>query len=280
MNEQTKRGTALITGASSGIGATYADRLARRGYDLLLVARDQARLDAIALRLRRETGVRVETLQADLTVAAERERVAQRLERDAAISLLVNNAGVAASGPLVGADMQGLEAMIGLNVVAVTRLAAASATAFAARGQGTIINIASVLALAPELFNGVYSATKAYVLNFTQALQRELADHGVRVQAVLPGATRTELWARSGTDIASLPADMLMDVDEMVDAALAGLELGETVTIPSLPDPREWDAFTALRLSLAPRLSLAHAAPRYASPDAASQAALARGAES
>lgn len=264
MNNNSERGLALITGASSGIGATYADRLAQRGFDLLLVARNQARLDELAARLRATTGARVDTLKADLTVAADVAQVAQRLSSDPAISMLVNNAGVAVSGSLLGADPQRLENMISLNVVAVTQLAVAAATAFAARERGTLINIASVLALVPELYNGAYSGTKAYVLNLTQALQNELNPKGVRVQAVLPGATRTDLWERAGIDIANLPPDMLMDVDEMVDAALAGLDLGETVTIPSLPDTRDWDAFSVARLSMAPRLSLQHAASRYA----------------
>ena len=263
MNKHNEHGLALITGASAGIGATYADRLARRGFDLLLVARNQPRLDDLAARLRAETGVNVETWQADLTVAAEVAHVAQRLSSDPAISMLVNNAGVGANGALLGADSDALENMISLNVAAVTRLAVAAATTFAARGQGTLINIASVLALAPELFNGAYSGTKAYVLNLTQALQQELSPRGVRVQAVLPGATRTELWSRAGFDVSNLPPEMLMDVDEMVDAALAGLDLGETVTIPSLPEAGDWDAFNAMRLGLAPRLSLQRAASRY-----------------
>ncbi|MDR3413097.1 MAG: SDR family oxidoreductase [Formivibrio sp.] len=264
MIKQQKHDTALITGASTGIGASYALRLAQRGFDLLLVARDQARLDDLAGRLRADTGVSVETLRADLTVAADVARVAQRLSTDPTISMLVNNAGVAVSTPLLGADPQALENMISLNVVAVTRLAVAAAGAFAARERGTLINVASVLALAPELFNGAYSGTKAYVLNFTQALQQELGPRGVRVQAVLPGATRTELWARAGFDIGNLPSEIVMDVDEMVDAALAGLDLGETVTIPSLPDVADWDAANSARLALAPRLSLQHAASRYA----------------
>ena len=277
MNEHNTHDVALITGASSGIGATYADRLARRGFDLLLVARDQARLDDLAVQLRRKTAVAVEVMKADLTVATDLDRVAHRLASDTAIAMLVNNAGMAASGPLAGADPRQLEAMICLNVVAVTRLAGAATTAFASRGQGTVINIASVLALAPELFNGVYSATKAYVLNLTQAMQQELGKQGVRVQAVLPGATRTELWSRSGTDISSLPPSMLMTVDEMVDAALAGLDLGETVTIPSLPDAGEWEAYTAMRLNLAPRLSLEHAASRYAAPASSAESLAAHG---
>ena len=256
-------GTALITGASSGIGATYAERLARRGHDLLLVARDRARLDALAARLRADTGVAVEVLPADLTQRSELAAVERRLREDARITMLVNNAGIAVAGSLVGADPDRLEAMIQLNVVAPTRLAAAVAQRFAAAGGGTLINVASVLALAPELFNGSYSGTKAYVLNLSQALQHELAPRGVRVQAVLPGATRTELWERAGVELAQLPPSMVMDVNEMVDAALAGLDHGETVTIPSLPDHGDWEAYSAARLALAPNLSRDHAAPRY-----------------
>jgi len=263
MNKQNERGVAVITGASSGIGATYAERLARRGYDLLLVARDQARLVDLAARLRAASGVEVETSRADLTDPSDLAQLAQRLKSDPAISLLVNNAGVAVGGPLVGADPQRLDNMISLNVVAATQLAVAAATAFAARRRGTLINIASILALAPERFNGAYSGTKAYVLNLSQALQEELGPLGVRVQAVLPGATRTELWARADVDIASLPPEIVMEVDEMVDAALAGLDLGEAVTIPSLPDAGDWDAFTAMRRGLAPGLSRQHAAARY-----------------
>ena len=254
--------TALITGASSGIGAVYADRLAKRGHDLILVARDAARLNALAERLRREWDVDVEVLAADLTVREDLIRVEDRLRQDPAIAILVNNAGVAPPGALVGADPDQLDAMIQLNVSAVTRLAVAAATAFAKRGQGTIVNIASVLALAPERFNGAYSASKAYVLNLSLALNEEVGP-AVRVQAVLPGATRTEIWERSGRPISDLPAEMLMEVDELVDAALAGLDQGELVTIPSLPDPADWDAFTAARLKLGPNLSRNHAAARY-----------------
>jgi short-subunit dehydrogenase len=259
----SKHDLALITGASSGIGATYAKRLAQRGFDLLLVARNQTRLDDLAAQLRAGSGVGVETLRADLTVAADVAQVVLRLSSDPAISLLVNNAGIAIIGPLIGSELQRLENMISLNVVAVTQIAVAAATAFAARGQGTLINIASALALVPERYYGAYSGTKAYVLNLTQALEQELSPRGVRVQVVLPGATRTELWARAGIDISYLPPGVVMEVDEMVDAALSGLDLGETVTIPSLPDMLEWEALNRQRLDLAPALSLKHAASRY-----------------
>lgn len=256
-------GTAVVTGASSGIGAVYADRLARRGYDLVLVARDAARLTALAERLARETGVHTEVLQADLTNPADRARVEQRLQSDASITLLLNNAGMAVSGTFLESDIDAVERMIALNVVAPTRLAAAVAKGFAARKAGTLINIASVLALVPEMFSGTYSGTKAYVLNLSKSLQAELGRHGVRVQAVLPGATRTEIWDRAGTPIAHLPQEMLMDVDTMVDAALAGLDQGEEVTIPSLEAVHEWTALEDARRALGPFLSLRDPARRY-----------------
>ncbi|MFC5698577.1 SDR family NAD(P)-dependent oxidoreductase [Pseudomonas sp. GCM10022186] len=263
MSEQKHQGVALITGASTGIGATYAKRLAERGHDLLLVARDLERLEALAAQLHEQHGVQVEVLKADLTDRADLNRVAQRLRSDPAISTLVNNAGVALSGSLLDTDLDRFDAMIQLNVVAVTHLAAAAAANFVAQGRGTLINIASVLALAPEMFNGTYSGTKAYVLNLSQSLNKEVGDKGVRVQVVLPGATRTEIWERSGTGIENIPQEILMDVGEMVDAALAGLDQGELVTIPALPDKADWERFTAARFHMAPNLSLSRAAARY-----------------
>jgi short-subunit dehydrogenase len=179
-----RNGAALITGASSGIGAAYAERLARRGYDLTLVARNRRRLDALAARISDETGRGVEVLQADLGNKEDLARIETALKQDASLTMLVNNAGV----------------------VALMRLTYAAASVFAARGHGAIINIPSVAAI-------------AFVLTFSQSLHHEFADKGVRFQVVLPGATSAAV----------------MPVGEMVDAALAGLDLGELVTIPSLP---------------------------------------------
>lgn len=263
MNSVQSQGMALVTGASSGIGAVYAQRLASRGFDLLLVARDQRRLDEAASKLRTEYGVQVEVLKADLTQKDDVLKLEQRLRSDSGISLLLNNAGVAADGLLANADTDQLEQMIQLNVTAVTRLASAAAASFARAGRGTIINIASVVALFPERFNATYSASKAYVLSLTQSLNSELDGTGVKVQAVLPGVTRTEIWERSGIDASQIPADMVMEAGEMVDAALAGLDQGELVTIPSLPDAADWDAFVAARHVMAPNLSKSKAAARY-----------------
>ncbi|UUY07677.1 SDR family oxidoreductase [Pseudomonas sp. J452] len=263
MNKQHAMGLALVTGASSGIGATYAERLAQRGYDLLLVARDLQRLEAMAGRLAQEYGVAVEVLKADLTRKDDMRLVEQRLRSDASISLLVNNAGVALNGSLAEADLDRADDLIQLNVVALTRLAAAAAASFSAAGRGGIINIASVVALAPEMFNAIYSASKAYVLSLTQTLHSEVGKLGVQVQAVLPGVTRTEIWERSGVDEAALPAEMIMEVGEMVDAALAGFDQGELITIPSLPDAADWQAFVGARAKLGPNLSRNSAAARY-----------------
>lgn len=263
MTSTQSQGTALVTGASSGIGAVYAQRLAARGFDLLLVARDQERLEAAASALRDAHGVQVEVLKADLTQKDDVLKLEQRLRSDSSISLLLNNAGIAADGLLANADLDQLERMIQLNITAVTRLASAAAASFAKAGRGTIINIASVVALFPERFNATYSASKAYVLSLTQSLNAELDGTGVKVQAVLPGVTRTEIWERSGIDASQIPEDMVMEAGEMVDAALAGLDQGELVTIPSLPDAGDWDAFVAARLVMAPNLSKSKAAARY-----------------
>lgn len=264
----SSKGTALITGASTGIGAVYADRLAKRGYDLILVARDAARLDALARRLTGETGVKAEVLRADLLNRADLAKVEQRLRDDATITLLVNNAGIAATGGILDVDTDALERIVQLNAVVPTRLASVAARGLVAR-KGAIINIASVLALAPELLNGVYSGTKAHILNLSQSLALELEPHGVRVQAVLPGATRTEIWERSGTDPNALPAEWVMGVDELVDAALLGFDRGETVTIPPLEEIEEFETLTAIRLGLHGKLSRDRAASRYRVKEAA-----------
>jgi uncharacterized protein len=254
-------GSALITGASSGIGAVYADRLARRGYDLVLVARDEARLQTLAARLRAEMGVTVEVLPADLTKAEDLAEVEARLRDDPTISLLINNAGAAAPGGFVDSDPDALENLIQLNITAVTRLAGAVVPRFLAEGRGAIVNISSVLGLAPEVSFGIYGATKAYVLTLSQSLQNEIGPKGIYVQAVLPAATRTEIWQRSGRDINQLQG--VMEVGEMVDAALMGFDRRERVTIPSLPDAAQWDAFSAARQAMIANVRQSRAAERY-----------------
>lgn len=257
------QGTALITGASSGIGAIYADRLARDGFDLILVARNSVKLRQLAERLSEATGRSIETISADLTQPADLARVEFALKTNPAITMLVNNAGVGSTAPLLQSDLSAMERMIALNVTAPMRLAHAAAPAFVEKGAGTIINIASIVAIAPELLNGVYGGTKAFVLAFSQSLQHELADKGVRVQAVLPGATSTDFWNVAGTPVEHLPDSIVMKAEDMVDAALAGLRQGESVTLPSLPDVADWTAFEAARRALGPGLSRSAPAARY-----------------
>lgn len=254
---------ALVTGASAGIGAIYAERLARRGYGLVLVARNQDRLRAVSEKIRKVASVPVELLPADLGTAEGLRAVEKVLREDPRISMLVNNAGFGSASKLLESDVDKMESMIDLNVKALTRLAYAAAPRFAERGEGTIINISSIVAISPETLNGVYGGTKAFVLAFTQSLQHELASKGVRVQTVLPGATATEFWDVAGLPVKHLPAEIVMSAEDMVDAALAGLDRGEVVTIPALPDENEWTSYEAARLTMSKHLSSTKPAARY-----------------
>ncbi len=254
--------TVLITGASSGIGAVYADRFARRGYDLVLVARDRDRLETLAAGLRKENKVAIDVIQADLTSPADIARVEARLRDDANIETLINNAGAAGAGGFLNQSPDQVAALINLNITAVTRLASAVAPRLSALGRGAIVNISSVVGVAPEMGMTVYGATKAFVLFLSQGLEIELGPKGVYVQAVMPAATRTEIWARSGRDVNQIPG--VMDVGELVDAALVGFDRREAVTIPPLPDEAQWQAYNAARLAMLPNFRQAHAAERYA----------------
>ncbi|WP_341313797.1 SDR family oxidoreductase [Paraburkholderia sp. IMGN_8] len=269
MATQANKGKALITGASSGIGAVYADRLARRGYDLILVARNVKGLTDVAERLTRETGRHVEIVAADLTVKADTRRIEERLRTDSSITMLVNNAGVGATASLIDSDVDELDKMIELNVTALTRLTAAAVPGFVERANGIVINISSIVALSPETLNGTYSGTKAYVLNLTQSLHHEVGGKGVQLQAVLPGATSTAFWDRAGLAVEHLPAQIVMTAEDMVDAALVALDQGELVTIPSLPDAADWERFNSARLQLQPNLSHKVPAQRYTRTSAA-----------
>ena len=263
MNTQST-GMAVITGASTGIGAVYADRLARRGYDLLLVARHDGAMAELAKKVVSETGRNIEILAADLTDSNDLAKLERILREDSRVSLLLNNAGTGATAPLLNSDVADMSRMIALNVEAVTRLTYAAVPAFVKRGTGTIINIASIVAIAPERLNGVYGGTKAFVLAFSQSLRNELGNTGVKVQVVLPGATATDFWKKSGKPVEQLPAEIVMSAEDMVDAALAGLDRGEFATIPALADVGQWQSYEAARQALLPNLSRAKPAARYA----------------
>lgn len=258
------RPTVLITGASTGIGAVYAERFAKRGHDLVLVARDQTRLDALAVRLRSEHDIAVDVIQADLTQPGDLTNVESRLRDDAHIGILVNNAGAALSGNFINQSTDSVAQLVALNTTALVRLASAIAPRLAKAGDGAIINIGSVVGLAPEFGMTVYGATKAFVLFLSQGLSLELSPLGVYVQAVLPAATRTEIWDRSGVDINTLSE--IMEVGDLVDAALVGFDRREPVTIPPLHEAERWDVLQDARLGLIGQIRQSAVAQRYQTP--------------
>lgn len=257
--------TAVVTGASSGIGAVYADRLAARGYDLLLVARRADRLNALADKLATAHGVKVRVLAADLAKEADLADVEAAIQRDASVRLLVNNAGIARLRPFAQASAEDSVSQVALNITALTRLTHAVLPGFVARNEGAVINVASVLAVQALPISSVYSATKAYVLQFSRGLQQELASTGVRVQSVMPAATATEIWSEetSGVPLSALQKETVMTAEDLVDAALAGFDKGEAVTWPSVGDAGLWDRFDAARGALFAATQTGTPAARY-----------------
>lgn len=260
-NPMTVIPSVLITGASTGIGAAYAERFARRGHDLVLVARNTARMEALADRLRRETGVAIDIIQADLTRPGDLAAVETRLRDDVRIGVLVNNAGTAIGGSFIEQSTDDVARLVALNTTAPLRLASAIAPRLAETGEGAIVNIGSVVGLAPEFGMSVYGATKAFVLFLSQGLSLELGPKGVYVQAVLPATTRTEIWDHVGAEVDTMTG--VMEVGDLVDAALVGFDRREAVTIPPLPDARQWDALEAARQAMLPNYRNARPAERY-----------------
>jgi len=245
MKNQTinKKEIAVITGASSGLGAIYADRLAKRGYDLKLVARRGARLAALAQKLHNEYGVTVESIVADLGNPSDLERVANSIETDHRITMLINNAGTNTIAPFSLTSVDDSAAMIDVNITAVVRLTQAVLSRFNAEDRGTIVNISSVLGFRSLPNFSVYSGTKGFVLNFTQALQQEFVNTNVRIQLVLPATTSTEIWDLGGVPLATINPALVMSAENCVDAALAGLDRGELITLPSVEDLCFWNEF-------------------------------------
>ena len=257
--------TAVVTGASSGIGAVYADRLAARGYDLILVARRADRLNALAGKLATAHGVKTQVLVADLAKESDLADVEGVLKRDASVRVLVNNAGVARFSPFAQSSVDDTASQLALNITALTRLTHAVLPGFVSRNEGAIINVASVLAVHALPISSVYSATKAYVLQFTRGIQQELANTGVKVQAVLPAATATEIWSEeiSGVPLSALDPSRVMSAEDLVDAALAGFDNGETVTWPSVGDEGLWTTFDTARAAIFAATQTGTPAARY-----------------
>lgn len=256
------KGTAVITGASSGIGAVFAERLAARGHDLLLVARREDRLRALADRLKSEYGVQAEILVADLAQPTDLGALEARLEREPA-AIVVNNAGAGGLGPTAQTGPEAQEALIRLNIISVTRLSLAALAGFRKAGAGALINIASVMAFSPSAGAATYSGSKAFVLSFTQSLQLEYAGAPFQIQAVLPGPIRTEFFSSQGLSDA-FPDDAFISAEQLVDAALAGLAAGEPVTIPTLRTEAIWTDMEAGRRRFLGEIIQGKVADRYA----------------
>lgn len=238
----------MVTGASSGIGAAYATKLALRGHPLSLVARRKDRLDALAERLESEFGVNVDVQVADLAIPDHLDQLENRLAGEV-FAGLVNNAGAGGLGPIAASATQALERNLRLNIVALTRLSRAALASFKTRDAGFLVNIGSVLAFAPSPAAAAYSGSKAFVLNFTRSLQLEFSASAIRIQLVMPGPVRTEFFSAQGMDGSVFPESSYLSADELVGAAMAGLDRGEAVTIPSLEDLAVWEKMEALRTS-------------------------------
>lgn len=225
---------ALITGASAGIGEEFARQLAARGTDLVLVARRQDRLDALAAELGGE-GRDVEVIAADLTDAEDLGRVAARTADTARpVDLLVNNAGFGAYGPFDELGLERTVGMIDLNVTALTHLAYVAVERMRRVGAGGIINVASIAAFQANPYGAVYGATKAFVLSLTEALHEEVRGDGVRVSALCPGITRSEFQGVAAVDADALPSATVMEVAPVVTAALAGFTRNQAVVTPGV----------------------------------------------
>lgn len=263
MEISRNKGTVVITGASSGIGAVYADRLAARGKNLILVARNRERLNMVASDLIFRHGVKVDTIAADLTRNADLKGIEEILSQNNEITHLVNNAGFGSATPLETSSVDEMQQMIAINVTAVMRLTYAAIPAFKARGRGTVVNISSIVAIGPEVLNGVYGGTKSFVLSFSHSLRKELVGTGVGVQVVLPGATGTDFWDVAGLPVSELPESWVMSANDLVDAALIGLDREEFVTIPSLENQEEWEVWETARQAMLPHLSSSQPAKRY-----------------
>lgn len=255
--------TALITGASSGIGAVYAERLAARGYDLVLVARRAERLATLATKLEQSNSISVRIIPADLTVNADIAAVEQLL-REEAIDLLVNNAGMGPSASTTDMSDTDAAATLALNVTALMRLTRAALPGMKARKSGAIVNVGSVLAFHALPMSTLYSASKAFVLTFSRGIQQEVKDDGIVVQAVLPAGTITDFYETAGLPISNFDPRVFMTAEQLVDAALSGLDRGEEVSLPSVHNPALWAAYDAARQELFGGTQNGAPAPRYA----------------
>ena len=254
---------ALVTGASAGIGLSYARHLARTGHALVLVARRADRLEQLAAELRDAHAVEVEVLAADLGEPAGVSRVAARLAAEPPVDLFVNNAGFATRARVADLDEEAFEAMLQVNVLAFARLCHAAMRRMMAAKRGTIINVSSGTVFMQMPGNAGYGATKNFVMAFTRTMQAEAAGTDVRVQLLIPGVIATEFHEVAGNSLDRFPPERVMQADDLVVASLRALEMGEQVCIPSLPDIAEWDGYVAAEQRVAANVSRDRIAARY-----------------
>jgi short-subunit dehydrogenase len=251
------RRLAIVTGASAGIGAAFAERLARDAYDLVLVARRRDRLDALAERLVRAHERRVEVLVADLGSDDGVRAVEARIAAEPSLELVVNNAGFGTSGAFVDLDRDAEADEVRLNVLALLRLTHAAVAAMQPRGHGSVINVSSLAGFQPAPFNATYAATKAFVNSFTQAVSEELRGTGVRLQLLCPGFTRTEFQEVAGVRTDDLPEFAWMSAEAVVEISLEALRRGELLVIPGGGNKVIGALFRAMPNSVARRLGAA-----------------------
>jgi uncharacterized protein len=242
------RGCALVTGASTGLGAVFATALARAQYDVILVARSRQRLETLAKQLWQNYGVIAEVCVADLTQPEALQQLEEKIAREPRLDILVNNAGFGTTGPFAGLDPAREEEEIRLNVIALVRLTRAALPGMIARGSGAIINLSSLSAFLPGPYHATYGATKAFINSFTEAIHQEVCGTGVRVQALCPGFTHTEFQQRAGINIAAIPSFVWMTPEAVVEASLAALRRGKVVVVPGV-----WNRFLATLVSILPR---------------------------
>jgi hypothetical protein len=245
-NESTRQ-VALITGASAGIGEGFARRLAQDNYNLVLVARRHERLEALSEELRDACGTSTEVITADLATDEGVKSIEARLSRGD-IDLLINNAGFGTFGAFAKLPIERELQELDLNVRALMRLSHAGLSAMSDRGRGGIINVASAAGFQPIPYNATYSATKAFVLHFTEALHEEAKENGVRVTCLCPGPVKTEFQEVSGVDASAMPSFAWVTVETVVDDALGALRAGRAISLPGAIN-----AITANSVRFAPR---------------------------
>jgi short-subunit dehydrogenase len=262
MNEQ-HAGTALVTGAAGDVGKRYAEGLARRGYDLVLVGREEGPLAALASNLSGHGG-RVEVAVHDLASADSLASLVSRVNGVPGLSLVANVAGSATFGAFATGDVAAFDATIAVNITALTHISQAAAARFSPQGKGAIVNFASVLAFRPWPEFNVYNASKAYVVALSQSMQGELKEKGVLVQVVIPPATATSFWEKAGFSYDKLPPQAVMQIEDLVAGALAGLDRREEWVLPSLENATLWAGFQDARNALVGGVMSGALASRYA----------------